>query len=210
MSVTDHILQFVDQPANKTIVEIGAHEDSETLNLAKHFKHVFSYYEYLKIPEREQGNISVKKMPYPKILEQLQSFDVILLENEFHHFPDIWQMQTYDKLQKKQILFLVEWDLTGNSNEYYQIFQNCRPLCQITREVLDQFVRTKRIKVQKQIKGKYENIINSPKEMIEYFKFMLPDHWQYGKEQFLEKIKTIIYPLKLWEGFDIFVITKND
>lgn len=209
MNITDQILQLIDHPENKTIVEIGAHEDSETRALAQHFKHVYSYYEFLKIPDREEDNITIKKIPYLEILDQLQNFDVILLENEFHHFPDVWQMQTYDKLTPNQNLFLVEWDFTGSTNDFYHAFQNCRPLCELTREILQKFVKNGYIKIQKQMKGKFEDEIHTPEEMIAHFQFQLPDHWRYGEKEFREKIRSIQYPITLWEGYDIFAISRN-
>lgn len=45
--------------------------------------------------------------------------------------------------------------------------------------------------------------------MIDYFKFMLPDHWQFGEEEFLSKIKDLKYPYLLWEGFDLFQIKRT-
>ena len=208
MVVTNLLLQFVDQTKQKKILEIGAHEDSETIALAKHFQKVCSYYEFLKIPERSEKNIELRKMPYLEVLSKLPAFDVILIENEFHHFPDIWQMWTYDKLLTSQDLFLVEWDFTGNTDQYYLCFQNCRPLCQITREVLDKFISKKIVRIEHQAKGKYEEEIKSRTDMINYHKFLVPDHWRFGEADFLRKIENQSYPLTLWEGFNFYHIKK--
>lgn len=207
-NLADLIVANVADSQNKTILEVGSHGDKLTLELALKFKKVYSYYEFLKIPERVENNIEIKKLPYLSVLNKLDDFDVILLENEFHHFPDVWQMWTYEKLKPHQKLFLVEWDFSGNSNQYYESFQNCRPLCELTRQILKQSVEKGLIKITKTEKSKYETVINSKEEMIDYYKFMLPDHWKFGEKEFMEKIKDLSYPLTLSDGFDLFVIEK--
>jgi len=59
-----------------------------------------------------------------------------------------------------------------------------------------------------QLKDKFESKINSREEMINFFKFMLPDHWKYGEKEFLNAIKNLNYPITLWEGYDLFSIKK--
>jgi hypothetical protein len=204
------ILSLITNPQNKSILEIGAHDDLLSKQLCISFKKVFAYYEFVKIPERVDGNLEIRKLPYLKILERLGKFDVILLENEFHHFPDIWQMWTFDKLKPQQELLLVEWDFTGNSNYFYSSFQNCVPLCQLTREILDTFVKHKIIKIGDSKKGKYETTILNKEDLMNHYKFMLPDHWRYGEQEFMSKIANVRYPLRLWEGFDLYKIRRYE
>lgn len=206
--ITDQIVNMIKDSKNKTLLEVGSHDDTETLELAKYFKKVYSYYEYLKISERTEGNIEIKKKNYLDVLKDLNKFDVLLMENEFHHFPDIWQMWTYKKLRKGQELFIVEWNQQGNSNEYYKFFQNCLPLCKLTQEVLNKFVLEGLIKILSKTDGNYEETIVNKKEMINYYKFMLPDHWEFGKNQFLKKIKDTRYPIRISEGYTIYQIVK--
>ncbi len=203
------VLELIKDPRNKTILEVGGHDDSLTLDLAKHFKHVYSYYEFLKIPEREENNFTIKKKSFLSVLDSVNKYDVILLENEFHHIPDIWQMWTYDKLKNNQELLLQEWNFTGTVNYYYRSFQNCKPLCGLTRSILRNFVRNKIISIEKIEKGGYEDIVNNKEEMIAFYKFILPDHWRYGEKEFMKKIEKITYPYKLWEGFDLIKIGKT-
>lgn len=140
-NLSEMIVTNVSDSQNKTLLEVGGHDDSLTLELAKKFKHVYAYYEFLKIPDRIEYNIEIKKTPYLSVLKNLSDFDIILMENEFHHFPDIQQLWTYDKLNRNQILFLAEWDFTGNLNDIYLSFQNCRPLCELTRQIMDKSVK---------------------------------------------------------------------
>jgi hypothetical protein len=199
---------MVEQPGTKSLVEIGAHDDQDALELARHFKQVHSHYEFVKIPERREGNLDIKKVPYLDVLKQLEQYDVILLKNEFHHFPDIWQMWTYDKLSPRQELLLVEWDFRGTNNHYYSSFQNCRPLCELTREVLGRFVDAGIITIEEQAKGKYEEVFPSREALIDYYRFLLPDHWKFGEKMLFSKIAGAEYPVPIWEGFDLFKIGK--
>lgn len=210
MDLFQIINKKVSDSNSKNILEVGAHDDSLSIKLAQMFKHVYAYYEYVKIPERTEKNLTIKKVPYLEVLNEINRFDVLLMENEFHHFPDIWQMQTYDRLSSNQQLILVEWDFTGNVNQYYQCFQDCKPLCHITRDVVSKFQQKNIIQIDETIKGKYENDINNRQEMIDFFKFTLPDHWKYGEADFMKKIETVKYPIKLWEGYDLFIISKKN
>ena len=208
MELEELILANVDDSKNKTLLEVGSHGDELTLKLAPKFKKIYSYYEFLKIPDRVEGNIEIKKMPYLSVLGCLDEFDVIFLENEFHHFPDIYQMWTYEKLRYGQKIILVEWDFTGSNNQYYQSFQNCRPLCELTREILEKSVKKGLIEIIKKEKSEYKITVNSEKDMVNHYKFELPDHWHFGEKEFMKKIENISYPLTLTEGFDFFVIEK--
>jgi hypothetical protein len=210
MTLYQQILDQITEPANKNLLEVGAHDDSLTNQLAKSFRHVYAYYEYVKIPERQAANITIRKKPFPTVLKHLHDYDVLLMENEFHHFSDIWQMQTYDALKTDQTMLLVEWDFTGNVNQYYSAFQNCRPLCDLTREILEKFSQDEQIEITNIIKGKYQDTINSSQEMTEYFQFILPDHWKYGEKEFMQRIAAVEYPTALWEGYDLFIINKME
>jgi hypothetical protein len=202
------ISQLINSQKNKILLEVGAHDDTESIELAKNFKKVYAYYEFVKIPERNEANLEIKRLPFLEILKDFDRFDVVLMENEFHHFPDIWQMWTYDKLNKNQELLIVEWNKKGNNNEYYQCFQNCEPLCNLTKQIMNKFVAEGVIKIENILEGSYIDEFNSEKEIVNNFKFMLPDHWKYGEKEFMQKIKNLQYPVKLSEGFDIFKIVK--
>lgn len=119
MDLDKLILDQIEDGQNKILLEVGSHDDELTMKLAPHFKKIYSYYEYVKIPERTEGNVEIKKLPYVEVLKQLEKFDVILMVNEFHHFPDIWQKQTFEKLNKNQQLFLIEWDFSGNTDYFH-------------------------------------------------------------------------------------------
>lgn len=206
MAEIDIILDFVKDSKEKTILEVGSRDDSLTKELAKHFTHVSSFYEFLKIPEYTKGNIEVKKVSYERILEQLGKFDVVLLMNEFHHFPDILQMRTYDSLDHEQSLVLFEWDQTGTVNDYYSTFQNCKLLCSLTKEILDKFIDKGIVKIEKQIQAKNEYTFETQQDLIDFFQFLLPDHFKYGKDEFMEKVNETNFPLHLWEGYNAFLI----
>jgi len=62
MKEIDIILDFIKSPQEKTILEVGSHDDTLTRVLAQHFRTVYSYYEFLKIPEYQKNNIVVKKV----------------------------------------------------------------------------------------------------------------------------------------------------
>jgi hypothetical protein len=119
-------------------------------------------------------------------------------------------MWTYKKLSNKQELLIVEWNKKGNYNKYYKCFQNCCPLRSLTKEILDKFVSKKIITITNKIDGIYEDVIKSEKEMGDYYKFMLPDHWEFGEKEFLKKINKIKYPIKLWDGYRIYKILRNE
>lgn len=208
MNLDKLILEQIDDSQNKTLLEVGSHDDELTMKLAQHLKKIYSYYEYVKIPERAEGNIEIKKLPYVEVMKQLEKFDVILMVNEFHHFPDIWQKQTFEKLNKNQQLFLIEWDFSGNNDYFHQAFQDCGPLCKITKNILDKAVENKVIKINNKITSKYETTFGSKEEMINHFKFILPDHYPFGEKEFLEKIKDLKFPFVMWEGFDLYLINK--
>lgn len=204
----DHILNLVQDAHNKTIVEVGSHDDSLTIQLAAYFKQVDARYEFVKVPERASDNYSIQKTPYPEVLRNFAAYDVVLLRNEFHHFPDIWQMWTYSYLQPDQELLLVEWDFTGNNDYYYSAFQNCHPLCLMTRSLLNRFIAQEIIKFEAVIKGKEEITFKSAARLVEYYHRRLPDHWPFGAHDFLGRIANVVYPFTIWEGYDLFKIRK--
>ncbi len=43
---------------------------------------------------------------------------------------------------------------------------------------------------------------------MDYYRFLLPDHWPFGERRFLAKIRDARYPVAIWEGFDLFKIRK--
>ncbi len=206
--LTEQILQLIENPKDKTILEVGSHDDSEPVDLANYFKKVLAYYEYVKIPERSEGNIEIKKIPFTQILQDLSKYDVLLMENEFHHFPDVWQMQTYDRLQPQQELLLIEWNGMGTVNELYRSFQNCKPLCDLTQQILNDFVSKGFVRIEKTVEGRYEEHYDSLEELTNYFKFMLPDHWKYGEKEFMGKVSKFVFPVDLWEGYRIYKIRR--
>jgi hypothetical protein len=203
MDLVSAILKVIEAPHQKSLLQVGAHDDQNTLQLSQHFKHVCNWYEYLKIPEYAEGNVELRKMPFLETLERLKEFDVLLMQNEFHHFPDIWQMWTYDRLAAGQDLLLVEWDLTGNMDDYYSAFQNCRPLCGLTQEILDRFVHNGSVEIVRRLKGRSEEIIDSEQNLTTFFQFLLPDHWRFGEKEFRSRIRGISYPFTMWEGFEM-------
>lgn len=208
MNLTDIILSMVPKAQYKSIVQIGAHDDSRTLELAEHFKHVYAFYEFSKIPERAEANYEIRRLPYIEVLNQLERFDVILLENEFHHFPDILQMWTYARLGRFQEMLLVEWDFTGSNNFFYSAFQNCTPLCTLTREILSRFISDGVVEIEATAKGRYEYRFNSRHDLIEHYRFILPDHFPFGEKDFLRRIAGVQYPHTVWEGFDVFKLRR--
>lgn len=193
----------------KQILEIGNHDDHLTRELSKKFRRVCSYYEFSKIKPSHRGNIEVRHYPYRNALESMAHFEVILLANEFHHIPDVMQMQTYDALTKDQILILFEWDYRGNSNTFYSCFQDCKPLCRLTRKILKDFCYRGFVTIKDQVKSRYETRIDDLQALIDYFKFMLPDHWRFGAPAFMKRAKEARFPLILWEGYDAFKIIKG-
>ncbi|MDL1900872.1 hypothetical protein FBR02_08890 [Anaerolineae bacterium CFX9] len=209
MDLTEQILNLVENPHFKTLVEVGAHDDLRSVHLAQHFKQVFCYHEFLKVPEREEGNLTVRRVPYLDVLDELHRYDVVLIENEFHHFPDIWQMWTYERLGRYQELLLVEWDMTGNNNYFYSAFQNCAPLCQLTREIMNRFISDKKIEIEAAVKGRYVETIETRQDLVDYYRYILPDHYPFGEKDFMRRAAGTQYPLELWEGFDLFKIRRT-
>lgn len=206
MDILESVLNNITSPQDKSLLEIGSHDDELTLELAKHFKQVYSFYEFLKIQPYKKGNIEVKKVDYDKVLESLDNYDVILLNNEFHHFSDLQQLKTYYQLSKDQELILAEWDFSGTVNDYYKNFQNCRFLCKHSREILNDLSSKKIIKITNQEKINYVVTFSSKQEAIDFFKFLLPDHYKFGKKEFLKMLDNSKFPLNLWEGSDVFYI----
>jgi len=73
---------------------------------------------------------------------------------------------------------------------------------------LDKAVENKIIKINNKITSKYETTFGSREEMINHFKFTLPDHYPFGEKEFLEKIKDLKFPFVMWEGFDLYSVNK--
>lgn len=209
MDTAQKIISQVKDCRNKSILEIDNCDDSLTAEFSKAFKKVYSYYQFLKAPSKNKGNVVIKKQSYLKVLKQLGEFDVIFFSNEFHHFPDVWQMRTYKKLGKHQDLFLKEWDMTGNGYDFYKIFLDCLPLEIITRQVMSKCVSLDLIEIKSVTKGKYEQIFTSKDEFITDLKPMLGDHWQFGVDEFMSKLKCTKFPLRIWEFNDLFHIVKK-
>lgn len=207
MELLDHILQLVENHKEKRILQIGAHDDDLTKELAKHFKKVCLYFEFIKIPEYKKDNIEVRKLPSSKLINVFSKFDVLFMENEFHHFPDIYQMKTYSNLLEKQNLIIKEWDTT-DQDPYYKCFQDCRLLHEQTKQILQKFEKKGVINVQEVFQEdpySYE----SSEEMIEYFKYILPDYWDLGKDDLNELLKKTEFPIRINEGYFLYNVTKK-
>jgi hypothetical protein len=207
MKLIDHILKLVKNPSNKSLLQVGAHDDTFTKKLAKHFKNVYLYSEFIKIPEYKKVNIDIKKVSYEDLLNRLSEFDILYMDNEFHHLPDIHQMWTYHKLQPGQILIIKEWD-TQQEDPYFKCFQDCRLLHQLTKEILLKFKKNGIIKVE-EIYQKESYTYESKQEMIEFFRYVLPDHWEFGKTELFELLKDAKFPIKINEGYFLYKITKS-
>lgn len=207
MQLLDHILKIVEYPEEKRILQIGAHDDEFTKILSKHFKKVSLHFEFIKIPEYKKGNVEVRKTPLSKLINEFCKFDVLFMENEFHHFPDIYQMKTYNNLLSNQNLIIKEWDTT-NQDPYYKCFQDCRLLHQLTKEILNKFVNKDLINV-KEIYQEDPYSYESSEEMIEYFKYILPDYWEFGKNDLTELMKSAKFPIRINEGYFLYNVTKK-
>ena len=206
MKLIEHILKLVKEPKDRTLLHVGAHDDSFTKELAKHFNKVFLFSEFIKIPERSEGNIDIKKVPYNDLIDRLTEFDVLYMDNEFHHLPDIHQMWTYDRLQSNQILIIKEWD-TQQEDPYFKCFQDCRLLHQLTKELLLKFKSQGIIKVE-EIYQKENYTYESREEMIEYFRYALPDHWKFGKNELFKLLEKAKFPIIIDEGYFLYKIVK--
>ncbi|MDD3648396.1 MAG: hypothetical protein PHS44_07935 [Candidatus Dojkabacteria bacterium] len=206
MNLIDHILSIVSDSKSKTLLQVGAHNDKFTKVLAKHFKSVDLFYEFIKISEKEEANIRVKKMPYADVLKSLENYDVIFMDNEFHHFPDIFQLWTYDRLQPDQILMIKEWD-TQDKDPYFKCFQDCRLLHQLTREILLKERDRGRVRVE-EIYQKEKYGYDSKEEMIEFFKYIYPDHWEFGEEDLMKLIEETEFPIEVDEGYYLYFVRK--
>lgn len=210
MSLLSHILALVPGAQHKTLVQVGAHDDTLARPLAAHFKSVACLSTVLRIDDYDDGPLSVRRASYLDVLADFHRYDVVLLENAFHHLPDLWQMWTYERLGRYQELLLVEWDQTGNADVFHRAFQNRAPLCSITREVMNRFLAEGEIVIESAVKGRYSAHIRARSDLLDYFRYILPDHYAFGEKEFLRHTGGITYPLELWEGFDLFKVRRPD
>lgn len=206
MQLIEHIQELIEDPERKTLLQVGAHDDEFTKELARYFKKVYLYSEFVKISPYTKGNIDVKKISYKDLINKLNEFDVLYMDNEFHHLPDIYQMWTYEKLLPNQILIIKEWD-TQKKDPYYKCFQDCRLLHKLTKEILEKFQKRGIINVEK-VYQKESYSYESKESMIEYFKYVLPDHWKFGEKDLFELLKNAKFPIKINEGYFIYKVTK--
>lgn len=210
MSLLDHILTLTPGAQHKTLVHVGAYDDTLARPLAAHFKSVDCISTSLTIPDEGQGNLLLRRGSYLEVLENFHRYDVVLAEKAFFLFPDLWQMWTYDRLGRYQELLLVEWDFTGTTDYFHRAFQNRAPLCQITRDILNRFLAEQEIVIEATAKGRYSAEIKARSELIEYFRYYLPEHYPFGEKEFLRRTGGLTYPLDLWEGFDLYKVRRVD
>ena len=129
------LIDSITNPKSKNLIIIGSHDDELIRRLAKYFKKVYSCYEFLKIKETKEANLCIKKEPFSHTLNRLRNFDVIVMLNEMHHLPDIQQLQIYSLLKKDQELILMEWTKKGTLEKFYGCFQDCKQLCDLTKQI---------------------------------------------------------------------------
>jgi len=134
-------LQSVGNRKNKTLIAIGIHDAGPVKSLARHFKKVWSCYEFLKVEEASMPKFCLKKEPFSETMKHLGDFDAILFMNEMHHLPAAQQLAVYEKLGKNQELIIVEWNKKGSFEKFYGCFQDCGPLCDSAKKILDGAVR---------------------------------------------------------------------
>jgi hypothetical protein len=204
----DLLLKFIKNPKKKTIIVIGVHDDRIIKELAPHFKKVHSYYEFLKINNKEGKNFVIKKELFTKTINRLKNFDIIFIYNEMHHFPDIYQMEIYNNLRLKQKLMLIEPLNNGTFEDFYIFFQDCKPLCFLTQSILKNFVKKRMVKIEKTKQFKKIYKFDSLEDLRRYIKFELPDHFKFGKEDFENKLKKTKFPVKLTENAKLIQISR--
>ncbi|MCS7070412.1 MAG: hypothetical protein NZM00_02830 [Anaerolinea sp.] len=209
-SLLDQILTLTPGTQHKTLVLVGAYDDTLARPLADHFKTVECVSPWLTMPDEVRGNLLLRRGSYLEVLENFHRYDVVLVEKAFYRFPDLWQMWTYDRLGRYQELLLVEWDFTGTLEHFHRAFQDRTPLCQIARAVLNRFLAEQEIVIEAAVKGRYDVSIRARSELIEYFRYYLPDHYPFGEKEFLRRTGGLAYPLELWEGFDLLKIRRFD
>lgn len=210
MSLLNQIVSLIPGAPHKTLVQIGAYDDTLAAPLAGAFKSVACLSSQLRSTPYTSGNLIVDRAGYLDILADFHRYDVVVIENAFHHFPDLWQMWTYERLGRYQELLLVEWDFTGNAEPFYRAFQNRAPLCQLTREILSRFLGEGEIVIEAALKGRYTAQIRARSELLDYFRYILPEHYPFGEKDFLRRTGGLTYPLELWEGFDLFKVRRFD
>lgn len=203
-----NLLNVVKNSKDKTLIVIGIHEDKPIRELAKHFKKVFSCYEFLKIKNLKQKNFEIIKEPLTDSINRLKKFDIIFISAEMHHFPDNLQLAVFYNLKKNQELILDEPRNVGSMEFYYRDFQNCEPLCVLTRYILKQMVKRKVIKIESIKHFKEYTRFKNSKDMISFYKFILPDHYKYAEKIFLEKIKKTHFPVSLKSNATMYKIKR--
>ncbi|MCX6742022.1 MAG: hypothetical protein NTX24_02495 [Candidatus Pacearchaeota archaeon] len=191
------LVKNIKDSKDKSLVVIGVHDGLFIKELGRHFKKVFSCYEFLKIKEIKKGNICVIKEPFSITIKKLKNFDVIMFVNEMHHLPDIFQLRTYYNLKKNQELILIEWAKKGTLEKFYNYFQYCGQLCDLSKRILDQMIKQGIVKIEKKQLFRDEITFENKKEMEAFFKFILPDHYGFGRLSFLKKLNQSRFPLHL-------------
>jgi hypothetical protein len=202
------LLRNIKNTKKKSLIIIGVHNGNLIKELGNYFKKVNSYYEFLKIKGFKRKNILIKKEPFSKTFKRFKDFDVIVIMNEMHHLPDIQQMQIYSNLKKNQELILIEGLNKGTFENFYVLFQDCKPLCALAKEIMNKFVRERAIKIEKKIIFKPIYYFKNKNDLKKHIKFELPDHFKFGKKDFEKKIKKIRFPIKLYETENFYKIKK--
>lgn len=78
-------------------------------------------------------------------------------------------------------------------------------------EILDHILQKFEKRCQIKVKEIYQSdpySYKSSKEMIEYFKYVLPEYWEYGKKELEGLLKTAKFPIKINEGYYLYNITR--
>lgn len=203
------LLKEIKDSSKKKLICTGIENDEPVKELAKHFKYVLSCYEFLKCRPGRKQNYCLKKEASLYAIKKFPEFDVILIMNEMHHFPDIYQLWTYKRLQKNQELIVVERGKAGSFEKIYVCFQNCNPLLGLAKKIMDQAVKQKIIKITKKRSFKEEYFFESADDLKKFFKFILPDHWPFGRACLEKKLRKKRFPLMLHESEILYHIQKN-
>jgi hypothetical protein len=203
----EKILSKIKNAKSKSLAVISKDEVDFVEILKSDFKTICLFQDSKAFQLLKEDNLEIKKLELSTIVEDLKTYDAILFAHEFHHLSDLEQIAILSSLKPNQDLFLVEYDSLGNQDYLYSCFKNCRPLCSITKEILNKFFLAQKIMI-KTDKVSESFIFQDLDFARDYYKSTLPEYYAYGEKEFEVKLSSMTFPYEVWESYDVLHIKK--
>jgi len=210
--LTELIQNLTENSFLKRLAIVGGQDDALLIALSPLFKSTHAYSDDARIAPYEdpEKGIAFYQMPTREVIDQLSRYDVILFERSIHRLTDLEQLWVYDKIGHYQELYIVEWDFTGSLDAFTRAFMDITPLCTLARGILNRFVSDGRIEIESAAKGRTNVHVHTRQDLVSYYKYVMPNYFNYGEKDFLRRLGGLPLPITLWEGFDLFKIQKAE